>query len=36
VGALRPVPRRELLWLLGLAAALGIAYLAGETTGVPR
>lgn len=36
VGTLRPLPRRELLWLIGLAAALGLAYLAGETTGVPR
>jgi len=34
VGALRPVPRSELRWLLGLTAALGIAYLAGEAAGV--
>ncbi len=36
VGALPPLPRRELRWMLGLALALGIAFLAGETTGLPR
>ena len=35
VGALRPVPRHELLWPLGLTAALGIVYLASEGTGMP-
>ncbi len=36
VGALRPAPRSELRWMLALVAALGIAYLAGETAGVLR
>jgi cobalt/nickel transport system permease protein len=30
VGALRPLPRREALGMIGLLAALGCAYLAGE------
>lgn len=36
VGALRPLPRGELRWMLALIAALGLAYLAGEGAGVPR
>lgn len=36
VGALPPLPGRELRWMLGLTAALGIAFLASEMTGVRR
>jgi cobalt/nickel transport system permease protein len=36
VGALPPLPGRELGWVIGLALALGIAYLAGEAAGLPR
>lgn len=36
VGALPLMPRRELRWMLGLTAVLGIAYLAGEAAGVLR
>ncbi|MHB8836325.1 MAG: cobalt ECF transporter T component CbiQ [Candidatus Methylomirabilia bacterium] len=36
VGALPRLPRRELRWMFALTAALGIAYLAGETAGVLR
>ncbi len=36
VGALRPVPRRELLWMFALTAALGLGYLAGEGLEVLR
>jgi cobalt/nickel transport system permease protein len=35
IGVLRPLPRRELFWLLGITAALVLASLAAETTGVP-
>ena len=36
VGTLTPLPRRELLWTLGLTAALGIAFLAAEAAGAAR
>lgn len=36
VGALRPMPRAELFWMLGLTAALGICFLAVEAAGVLR
>jgi cobalt/nickel transport system permease protein len=34
VGTLPPVPRAELFWMLGLTAALGICFVAGEAAGV--
>jgi len=36
VGALPPLPRRELRWMLGLVAALLLVYIAGETAVVPQ
>jgi cobalt/nickel transport system permease protein len=36
VGALPPVPRRELGWMFGLTLALVAAYLAGEMAGLPQ